>query len=89
MHALWPELGNFVSWLITSGALAGALRSLWTAVQKKRAGVAVRDSRRRLDLAAQVRVLTANVHALREYCIAHGTAPSDLPPLPDFLKEPA
>lgn len=89
MHDLWPEIGKLGSWLITSGALIGALRSLYTAVKKKRAGVAVRDSKRRLDLAGQVRSLTAYAYAVREFCIAHGTPPSELPALPPFLKEPA
>lgn len=89
MHEIWPEIVKIGSWLISSGALLGAARSLYTAVKKKRAGVAVRDSKRRLDLAGQVRALTANVYALRELALTHGIALDDLPPLPAFLKEPA
>lgn len=89
MHDLWPEIGKVGSWLIVSGTLGGAIRSLLTAVKKKRAGVSVRDAKRRLDLAGQLASAVANIHRLREYCIAHGSDPADLPALPDFLQEPA
>lgn len=88
MAAFLKDWGPLISWLLSSGALLGAAKSLYDALKKRGQGVAVKDTRRRHDIVFQRDQAIAEAEDyrdayfdLRSFCQRH--TPTDyMPPIP-------